>query len=55
MSPVTLVVIYLLEQENTSNTKENEVFQRLVYHVHRFYAYSFLSDHIVKKEKDDRK
>jgi hypothetical protein len=55
MSPVTLVVIYLLEQENTSNTKENEVFQRLVYHVHRFHANSFLSDHIVKKEKDGKK
>jgi hypothetical protein len=55
MSPVTLVVIYLLEQENTSNTKENEVFQRLVYHIYRFNTNSFLSDHIVKKEKDDRK
>ena len=53
MSPVTLVVVYLLKQEHTSNTKKYEVFYRLIYHVHSFDANGFFSYNIVEEKKND--
>ena len=53
---MTLIVIYLLEEEYPRDAKEYKVFKGLIDHVNRLYANCCLfSDYKIKQEDNDTK